>query len=67
MAFTQMTDEEAIERLKSMVNELADELEAEVEGHYHGIKDHPAMARRYDRDMEVVIRARSLIQQIDFR
>lgn len=47
-----------IEELEALVHELADDLEAEVEGHYEGTKDHPAMTPKYERDMEPVVRAR---------
>lgn len=47
--------------LEAMTKELADDIEAELEARYEGMKDHPAMKRRYDRDMESVIRARALL------
>jgi len=50
-----------IERLRAMVGELADDMASEIEGHYEGLKDHPSMKRRYDRDMEIVRRARALL------
>lgn len=45
-------------RLRALVEELANDLESEVEGHYAGVKDHPAMRSRYERDMDTVWRAR---------
>ena len=49
--------------LRALVAELADELESEVEGHYHAIKDHPAMMPKYERDMEPVKRARAALNE----
>lgn len=49
------------ESLRTMLRECADDLEAEVEGHYSGLKDHPAMKPKYDRDMDSVRRARTLL------
>lgn len=40
---------------------LAVELEGEVEGRYAEVKDHPAMARRYERDMDAVVQARAFL------
>jgi hypothetical protein len=47
--------------LRAMVKELADDLEAEIEGHYANLKDHPAMTPKYERDMEPVRKARQLL------
>lgn len=52
-----------IERLQAMLKECADDLESEIEGRYHGVKDHPAMTPKYERDMETVKRARALIAE----
>ncbi|MGO9849832.1 MAG: hypothetical protein ACLPKT_25500 [Methylocella sp.] len=51
----------ALERIRVLLKELADDLEAEVEGHYQGIKDHPAMTPKYERDMSNVKKARALL------
>ncbi len=48
-------------RLRELLTECANDLEAEVESRYVRTKDHPAMALRYERDMEPVIAARALI------
>ena len=50
--------QKTIERFRALVEKLADELAEELEGHYSGIKGHPVMRRRYDRDMETVYEAR---------
>ena len=50
------------ERLREHVTTLANELEAVVEHHYRYTKSHPAMADRYDRDMEPVRAARSALE-----
>jgi hypothetical protein len=54
-----------IKRLREALKECADDLEAEVEARYsHGIKEHPAMAPKYARDMEPVVKARSLLAEV---
>jgi len=50
--------EAEIERLWALVKILADDLADEIEGHYSGIKDHPAMKSRYERNMGNVYEAR---------
>jgi hypothetical protein len=51
-----------IAALRGALNECADDLEAEVEARYsHGIKEHPAMTPKYERDMESVVKARVLL------
>ena len=47
--------------MRELVEELADDLSFAVEGRYHGIKDHPAIKHRYNRDMETVVRARAAL------
>jgi len=47
--------------LVDMVHELANDLEQWIEAHYVSTKHHPSERRRYDRDMEVVARARALV------
>jgi len=51
-----------IERLRALVKDLADDVAAEVEGHYRDIKDHPAMRPKYERDMANVYRARRVLE-----
>lgn len=48
-------------KLRALLKECADDLADMVEGHYAATKDHPAMKRRYDRDMTSVIRAREAL------
>lgn len=44
------------------LRECADDLASEIEARYsHGIKDHPAMTPKYERDMAPVHRARAAI------
>lgn len=45
-------------RLRVLLKECSDDLADELRGRYNGMLDHPAMKRRYDRDMESVIAAR---------
>jgi hypothetical protein len=49
------------ERLRAALKECAEDLEAMIEGYYSCTKDHPAMERRYERDMEPVRKARDLL------
>lgn len=50
-----------ISELKSTLSECASGLECEIEARYADTKDHPAMKRRYERDMEPVSRACALV------
>ena len=50
------------EELKvALIRELADDLEAWIENYYKLTKDYPSELRRYNRDMDVVHRARKII------
>lgn len=52
------------DRLRELLRECSDELEAEVNAHYGGTQhDYPSEKRRYDRDMDPVIRARSALKE----
>lgn len=51
-----------IVQLRTALKDCADELADQIEGHYAATKDHPAMKRRYDRDMQPVIAARKLLE-----
>ncbi len=53
-----------IARLEAVLTEVSDDLAGELDGRYAGMLDHPAMKRRYDRDMEPVIKARSLLRAL---
>ena len=48
--------------LAAMVNALASNLEEEIKAQY-GVEVHPAMERRYNRDMQEVLEARALLTQ----
>lgn len=50
-----------IAELRAALAECADELEVEIEERYRGLKDHPAMERRYKRDIASVLRARAAL------
>jgi ElaB/YqjD/DUF883 family membrane-anchored ribosome-binding protein len=52
-----------IEKLRALLKECADELADQVEGQYAKTKDHPAMKRRYDRDMQPVRDARAALER----
>ena len=56
-----MTSGELAPYMLAALIECADELSAMVEHHYAQTKDHPAMARRYERDMAPVVAARTAI------
>jgi hypothetical protein len=49
------------ERLRAALKDCADDLESEVKHRYDRIGDHPAMAPKYERDMEPVKAARALL------
>jgi hypothetical protein len=57
------TKDTEIERLRALLKECADELADQVEGQYAKTKDHPAMKRRYDRDMQPVRDARAALER----
>lgn len=48
-------------RLLEALRECADDLDGRIEHDYERTKDHPAMKRRYDRDMAPVHQARAAI------
>ena len=51
--------------LRECLRECADDLEAELDARYRPHDNiHPAMERRYDRDMEPVLRARALLGEL---
>jgi hypothetical protein len=52
-----------ISKLRILVKDLADDLEAEVEGHYKDTKDYPSEMRRYERDMANVWKAREALKE----
>jgi len=49
------------DRLRAALKECADDLESAVEHQYDKVKDHPAMTRRYERDIQPVHIARKLL------
>ncbi|MDR7229932.1 hypothetical protein J2X45_001013 [Caulobacter sp. BE264] len=59
-----MDRSDLITRLEQALTECADDLAAEIEERYRETKDHPAMKRRYDRDMTPVENARALLRAI---
>jgi hypothetical protein len=50
-----------IDKLRAALKDCSDELAEFIEHHYAKTKDHPAMKRRYDRDMTTVLAARALL------
>lgn len=51
--------------LLTALRECADDLEIEVEHRYAGVKDHPAMTPKYERDMAPVVCARAAIAKAE--
>jgi len=52
-----------IERLRALVKDLADDLEAELNGHYPPeVRAYPSEQRRYERDMANVYEARRALE-----
>jgi hypothetical protein len=51
-----------IERLRALVKDLADDLEAELRGHYGPVLDYPSERRRFERDMDNVYKARRALE-----
>jgi hypothetical protein len=50
-----------IQALREALTECASDLECEIENRYGASKDHPAMIKKYEMDMEPVSRACRLI------
>lgn len=48
-----------------LLRECADKLACEIEGRYAGTLAHPIMKQRFDRDMDCVAQARSLLASMD--
>lgn len=51
-----------VKALSSLLAECADELAEDI-GHRHGDPVHPSQKRRYERDMDAVIRARAALKE----
>jgi hypothetical protein len=51
-----------VERLRALVKALADDLEAELKGHYGPVMDYPSEQRRFERDMANVYEARRALE-----
>jgi hypothetical protein len=50
-------------RMAGALRDCSDELEQVVEAHYERTKHYPSEMRRYQRDIEPVIRARELLAE----
>jgi hypothetical protein len=62
-----ITAEERIEELEALLSDCADDLETLTEHEYRGYRDdagemHPAMQPKFERDMELVHRARAVLK-----
>ena len=53
---------ESFRQAHSMLAFVTDDLEIEIEDRYRSTKDHPAIKRRYDRDMEIIRKARKVLR-----
>jgi hypothetical protein len=51
-----------IERLRTLVKDLADDLAAALRGHYGPVMDYPSEQRRFERDMANVYEARRALE-----
>ena len=49
--------------IKNLVKELSDDLESFITGYYYNTLDYPSQRRKFDRDMEVVLRARKYLDE----
>jgi hypothetical protein len=64
-AWNTRADAALMDEVRGVLEECADDLESMVEAHYgRGVKDHPAMKPKYERDMEPARRARALLTKI---
>ena len=55
--------DEVIRELRDALKLCADDLEAEVNHHYGETKTHPALAGKYEQDMEPVLQARAALSR----
>jgi|HubBroStandDraft_4_1064222.scaffolds.fasta_scaffold94879_3 hypothetical protein len=55
------TLEAQIRELKDALIECANDLEASVKAEYEGTLDYPSQYRKFERDMEPVVKARRLL------
>lgn len=53
---------EEVGRLRALLREFADDLEAEINDRYISRQDSPLQQRRYDRDMLLVLEARAALR-----
>ena len=51
-----------VERLRALVRELSDDLAVELDARYEGTLHHHVMKRRCERDMNVIHRARAVLE-----
>lgn len=59
------TPQEQIAALEIALKDCADDLEAEIEARYGSTKEHPAIRRKYERDIAPVRSARLLLRRND--
>ena len=52
-------------KLRAGLTNALDDLEAEIENRYQGLKDHPAMFDRYERDMSAAREGRALLTETE--
>jgi hypothetical protein len=54
--------QEENERLRSLIKDLADDLENEIRDRYRGMLEYPSMLRRFERDMGNVYEAHRVLE-----
>ena len=57
-----LQDLDEVERLRALVRELSDDLAVELDARYEGTLHHHVMKRRRERDMNVIHRARAVLE-----
>ena len=62
-----MTEATSVRDWRTVMNELAVELEAYIKHHYDHTLDYPSQKRKYDNEMVVVQEARKLLAREEIR
>jgi len=50
-----------MKEIKDLILEMTEDLENRISSEYSGMLDYPSMQRKYERDMEIVVRAKKLL------
>lgn len=54
-------------KLREWLEVLIDDLTVEIEDRYHHTKHHPAMRKKYERDMTVILGAKEALVQSEYQ